>query len=84
MTKNLKGVLGTKLGMTQVWDADNRVVAVGLTAVTMHQFWKESDAQAKMNTQIQFNKDLALAGAALGFYVLFANYSDQIGLLLLK
>ena len=22
MTKNLKGVLGTKLGMTQVWDAD--------------------------------------------------------------
>ena len=28
MTKNLKGVLGTKLGMTQVWDADNRVVPV--------------------------------------------------------
>ena len=28
MTKNLKGVLGTKLGMTQVWDANNRVVPV--------------------------------------------------------
>lgn len=28
MTKNLKGVLGTKLGMTQVWDAENRVVPV--------------------------------------------------------
>jgi large subunit ribosomal protein L3 len=28
MTKTQKGVLGTKLGMTQVWDAENRVVPV--------------------------------------------------------
>ncbi len=28
MTKTQKGVLGTKLGMTQVWDADTRVVPV--------------------------------------------------------
>jgi large subunit ribosomal protein L3 len=28
MTKTEKGVLGTKLGMTQVWDADNKVVPV--------------------------------------------------------
>ena len=28
MTKQIKGVLGEKLGMTQVWDADNRVVPV--------------------------------------------------------
>ena len=28
MTKTQKGVLGTKLGMTQVWDANNRVVPV--------------------------------------------------------
>jgi large subunit ribosomal protein L3 len=27
-TKTQKGVLGTKLGMTQVWDADNRLVPV--------------------------------------------------------
>jgi large subunit ribosomal protein L3 len=27
-TKNVKGLLGTKLGMTQVWDADNRLVPV--------------------------------------------------------
>jgi large subunit ribosomal protein L3 len=27
-TKTVKGVLGTKLGMTQVWDADNRLVPV--------------------------------------------------------
>jgi large subunit ribosomal protein L3 len=28
MGKQIKGVLGEKLGMTQVWDADNRVVPV--------------------------------------------------------
>jgi large subunit ribosomal protein L3 len=28
MSKQIKGVLGEKLGMTQVWDADNRVVPV--------------------------------------------------------
>src|ERR1700754_4250388 len=28
MTKQIKGVLGEKLGMTQVWDAENRVVPV--------------------------------------------------------
>ena len=27
-TKNVKGLLGTKLGMTQVWDADNRLIPV--------------------------------------------------------
>ena len=27
-TKNVKGLLGTKLGMTQVWDENNRVVPV--------------------------------------------------------
>jgi len=27
-TRQIKGVLGEKLGMTQVWDADNRVVPV--------------------------------------------------------
>lgn len=28
MTKQIKGILGTKLGMTQVWDENNRVVPV--------------------------------------------------------
>ncbi len=28
MAKHMKGVLGEKLGMTQVWDADNRIVPV--------------------------------------------------------
>ena len=28
LQKNVKGVLGEKLGMTQVWDADNRLIPV--------------------------------------------------------
>ncbi len=28
MAKQIKGVLGEKLGMTQVWDENNRVVPV--------------------------------------------------------
>ena len=28
MGTNVKGVLGTKLGMTQVWDENNKVVPV--------------------------------------------------------
>lgn len=31
--KTVKGVLGEKLGMTQVWDADNRLVPVTVVAV---------------------------------------------------
>jgi large subunit ribosomal protein L3 len=30
--RNVKGLLGTKVGMTQVWDADNRVVPVTVIA----------------------------------------------------
>ncbi len=30
--RNVKGLLGTKVGMTQVWDADNRVVPVTVVA----------------------------------------------------
>lgn len=40
-------------------------------AFGMQSFWKESDPMAKMNTQIAFNKDLALAGGALAFFVVF-------------
>jgi large subunit ribosomal protein L3 len=32
MTKTQQGVLGTKLGMTQVWDAENKIVPVTVIA----------------------------------------------------
>lgn len=46
------------------------------TAVIFHNFWKETDPQAKQNEQIQFNKDIALAGAALVIAFVFAVLND--------
>ncbi|MBD8506755.1 DoxX family protein [Hoyosella sp. G463] len=42
------------------------------TAIIMHNFWAETDPAAKMNTQISFNKDIALAGATLALVWVFA------------
>lgn len=49
------------------------------TAVLMHPFWKETDAMAKQMEQIQFLKDLSLAGACLMLFALFAYVGDDIG-----
>jgi uncharacterized membrane protein YphA (DoxX/SURF4 family) len=42
------------------------------TAFIFHTFWKETDPQAKSMTQIMFNKDIALAGAALALAYAFS------------
>lgn len=34
MAKQIKGILGEKLGMTQVWDENNRVVPVTVVKAT--------------------------------------------------
>ena len=54
-------------------DAGSLGIAILLLimAVTMHAFWKETDAQAKQMEMISFNKDVALAGGALAMYVIF-------------
>ncbi|MBF6329989.1 DoxX family protein [Nocardia transvalensis] len=46
------------------------------TAVLMHPFWKETDAQAKQGEMVHFNKDVALAGAALMLFAFFAHTCD--------
>lgn len=46
------------------------------TAVVMHGFWKETDPQAKQMEMVQFNKDIALAGAALAFLWVFSTDPD--------
>jgi putative oxidoreductase len=48
--------------------------------VLMHGFWKETDAQAKMSEQVQFQKDAALGGAALLILALYAGYGADLGL----
>jgi putative oxidoreductase len=50
------------------------------TAVLMHGFWKETDAQAKMTETVQFSKDLGLAGASLMLFAFFSFVGDDLGL----
>jgi putative oxidoreductase len=49
------------------------------TAVTMHAFWREQ-GQERMMDMIQFQKDTALAGAALMLFALFSFVGDALGL----
>jgi putative oxidoreductase len=50
------------------------------TAYFMHAFWKVDDPQEKQMEQIQFIKDLSLAGGALILFFLFQQFGDEIGL----
>ena len=52
------------------------------TAVLMHNFWNETDPQARMMEMNQFSKDLGLAGAALMLFAFFAYVGDNLGLTL--
>jgi putative oxidoreductase len=42
-----------------------------ITAFVFHDFWRQSDAQTRQQEQLQFLKDLSLAGGALGLFVLY-------------
>ncbi|HET9139377.1 DoxX family protein [Actinophytocola sp.] len=50
------------------------------TALLMHAFWKETDPQARQLEMIQFQKDMALAGAALLVFALVVKLGDDLGL----
>jgi uncharacterized membrane protein YphA (DoxX/SURF4 family) len=78
-------ILGGLSVLLGIWaDLGSLLIAVFIipTAVLMHAFWKETDAQAKMMAMIQFNKDLALGGAALALMGLFSIAGDDLGLTL--
>jgi putative oxidoreductase len=49
------------------------------TAVVMHRFWSAPDAETKMTEQIQFNKDISLAGAALILLGFVVKAGDSLG-----
>ena len=55
-------------------------IFVVATALFMHPYWKESDEQQKMQEQVQFSKDLGLAGGALALLVVFAALGSELGL----
>ncbi|MFC8528621.1 DoxX family protein [Nocardia sp. NPDC057227] len=75
----LVGALSVLLG---VWaDLGSLLLVLFLlpTAVLMHPFWKETDAETKQLELIGFNKDVALGGAALALFAFFA-HTPELGL----
>ena len=44
-----------------------------ITAFVFHDFWKQESPEARRQEQLQFLKDLSLAGAALALFVLYAS-----------
>lgn len=78
----IAGALSVLLGVWADLGALLLVLFLVPTAFLMHAFWKETDAQAKQTEMIQFNKDLALAGAALMLFAFFAHTGGDLGLTL--
>lgn len=72
----LLGGLSILLGIWADLGALLLVIALIPMAVIMHRFWEETDAEATQSEMIQFNKDIALAGAALMLFAFFAHTED--------
>jgi putative oxidoreductase len=76
----LVGGLMVLLGVWMDLGALLLVIFLVPTAVLMHPFWKETDPMAKQNEMVSFNKDIALAGAALLILALYAGYGAELGI----
>jgi uncharacterized membrane protein YphA (DoxX/SURF4 family) len=76
------GGLSVLLGIWPDLGALVLVVFLLPTAVLMHNFWRETNAQTKQLEMIQFMKDISLAGAALALFGLFAALGDELGLVI--
>jgi putative oxidoreductase len=74
------GALMILLGIWADLGALLLVVFLVPTAFLMHAFWRETDGQARQQEQVQFLKDLSLAGAALLIFALVVELGDELGL----
>jgi putative oxidoreductase len=74
---------GALLVLLGVWlDLGALLLVVFLvpTALLMHRFWQETDPATRQNEMVQFQKDLALAGAALLILALYGGYGADLGI----
>ncbi|MGW4245051.1 DoxX family protein [Nocardia sp. NPDC004722] len=78
----LAGGLSVLLGVWADLGALLLILFLVPTAFLMHAFWKETDPQAKQMEMVSFNKDIALAGAALMLFAFFAYTGTDLGLTL--
>lgn len=53
---------------------------LAVTAYWMHAFWKADDPMERMQEQVHFQKDLALAGAALILLYLYQQFGEATGI----
>lgn len=74
------GSLSVLLGIYGDVGALMLALFVVATALFMHPYWKESEEQSKMQEQVQFSKDLGLAGGALALFVVYAALGSELGL----
>ncbi len=74
------GALMVLLGLWADLGALLLVVFLIPTAFLMHAFWKETDPQAKQLEMVQFQKDLALAGASLLIFALIVQVGTGFGI----
>lgn len=76
-------LVGSVLVILGIW-IDLGAILIGLfllgTALLMHAFWKEEDAQARQMEMIQFQKDIGLLGASLILLYLAWEFGDDAGL----
>ena len=75
--------VGALLVLLGIWmDVGFILLALFLisTAFLMHAFWKETDATAKQMEQIQFMKDLSLAGASIMLLAAVWRLGEDLGL----
>jgi uncharacterized membrane protein YphA (DoxX/SURF4 family) len=75
------GGLSVLLGVWADLGALLLVVFLVPTALLMHPFWKEQ-GEGRTPELVQFTKDIALAGAALMLFALFAHVGNDLGLTL--
>jgi putative oxidoreductase len=68
----LVGGLSVLLGVWGDLGALLLVVFLLPTAVMVHGFWRDTDPMVRYTEMVQFNKDTALAGAALAFFWAFS------------
>jgi putative oxidoreductase len=78
----LLGGLMVLLGLWGDLGALFLVVFLVPAAFLVHNFWVETDPMSRQMETVQFNKDIALAGAAIAFLVLFSYAGPDLGLTL--
>ena len=76
------GGLSVLLGVWADLGALLLIVFLVPTALLMHSFWRDSDPGARQIELIQFQKDVALTGAALILFAFFAYAGHDLGLTL--